>query len=326
MAERIKIITLGAATFDTFLMGEVLAAKRDVRSHDYVEQFPLGQKLPIEQVVFSVGGNSANAAVTFARQGFATSFVGKIADDLPGNEILQTLKNENINTSQMLCDLDGMTSFSTILLAPSGERTILTYHGVSHQLTLADVNLSKLGGADWLYLSALPSDLKLLAAILKLARSTGIKVAYNPGSSELSVSSKLKSLLVDLAVLIGNKEELAKLFGAGSAADIIKTAAGACPYVILTDGPRGAWATDGALIYELGLYRQVKVIDRTGAGDAFGAGVVARLAAGAKLEAALVFGAANATSVAQVVGSQAGILYKSAKLGHMAIKTRPLQA
>src|SRR3990167_6248055 len=97
----IKIATLGAATLDVFLLGKVLHAKRDVRSHEYVEQFPMGAKLELDDVVFSTGGGGTNAAVTFARQGLDTAVMAKIGDDLAGREILQSLQNEAIRTGRL---------------------------------------------------------------------------------------------------------------------------------------------------------------------------------------------------------------------------------
>src|SRR5688572_27529032 len=105
MAGQIKIVTVGAATFDTFLCGEELRAKRDVRSHDYVEQFPLGAKVEVDNLEFSTGGGATNAAVTFARQGFGVSVVAKIGDDVAGHEILSSLNSEGIKTDRIKVDL-----------------------------------------------------------------------------------------------------------------------------------------------------------------------------------------------------------------------------
>ena len=76
-----KIICIGAAVQDVYLTGKALTAKRDVRSKATVEQFPLGSKVDIENVYHSTGGGATNAAVTFARQGFNTSFLGKIGNN-----------------------------------------------------------------------------------------------------------------------------------------------------------------------------------------------------------------------------------------------------
>ncbi len=318
MVNKIKIITVGAATLDTFLLGEVMRAKRDVRTHDYVEQFPLGEKMEVEDVVFSTGGGASNAAVTFTRQGLPTSFVCKIGDDLPGREVSQALRTEKVDTSRVAVDLDGTTGYSTILLAPTGERSILVYRGVSEELKLSDLKLSKLE-ADWLYISSLAGNLKLLEAILKAAGDKQIKVALNPGGRDLAKAKTLRKLLDKVTVLILNRQEFTDLFG-GSAESALQTASGKVDYAVMTDGAKGSWLVHQSRLYQAGMYRNVKVVDRTGAGDAFGSGLVASLVQSATVEDAITFASANSTSVVGQIGAKAGILH-----GRKRLKSLPIQ-
>lgn len=321
--KKFKIASLGAATLDVYLQGEVLTASKDVRSHDFVTQFPLGEKLELDGMVFSTGGGANNAAVTFARQGMGAQLLAKIADDLAGAEIVRALKAERVNTDMVACDLKGATGYSTILLAPRGERTILVYRGVSEQLASKDFAWSRLR-ADWLYITSLAGNLKLLEKAVSAAHKAGIKVALDPGSRELAKPARIKKLLPKLELIKGNREEMAKLFPATYPEDMLKKAAKTCKYAVVTDGPRGSFATDGNNLYRAGMYKDVKVVDRTGAGDAFGSGLVAILAQGKDMPAALTFGSANSTSVVQHVGAKPGILRAGAKLKPMRITSKPL--
>ncbi len=318
-----KIVAIGAPTFDAFLVGDALAAKRDVRTHDYVEEFPLGKKLYVDNVVFSLGGNATNAAVTFARQGFDTSVIGKIGDDLPGREILQILKNEGVSHSHVSCDLDGMTSYSTILLATNGERTILNFPGVKHQLFDKDINWERLSQADWFYISDLPPDLSLLKHLLDFAASHSIKVAYNPSAKELA-NPEFKSHLGNLEIFIVNKQEMEQLLGSGETEALLRRGLRLASYVVITNGHYGSWLAHDTKLYRASLYRDVKVVDRTGAGDAFGSGLAAILARDGTPEEALRFASANSTSVVRQIGSQAGILYRHAKVAPMPIEIKQL--
>lgn len=320
---KIKIATLGSATLDVFLQGEALRAKRDVKTYDYIEQFPLGAKLELDDITFSTGGGATNAAATFARQGLATHFLGKVADDLSGREILKSLKAENIGTSHVACDLDGVSGYSTLLLAPRGERTVLVYRGVSEELNYRDFEFDKLD-VDWLYISSLAGNLELLERVTRWAEDAGVKVAYNPGSRELAKVRDLRRFVPRLNVLLVNKEEAQKLYKGKSAKQLLRQACGDCGVVVITDGPKGSWVSDGQQIYHSGMYKDVKVVDRTGAGDAFGSGLVAMLACGKSIEEALTFGSANSTSVVQYVGAKKGILHKGAKLKKMTIKISKL--
>ncbi len=313
-----RVITVGTATLDVFLAGENFHAKRDVRTHDYIEQFPLGEKIEVDQVVFSTGGDATNAAVTFARHGFDTSFMGKIGDDLPGREVVAALKNEGIKTSLMAVDTNGSTDYSTLLLAPNGERTVLVFHGLSRSLATIDFDMSRVKG-DLLYVTSMGGNFKFLSEVLLVAKKAGMRVAYNPGTKEIADPAKLKTMLKNVDILSANREEMNKIFGKAEPKELLKSASSFCEYVLLSDGSKGAWATDGKRIYRSGIYKQVKIIDRTGAGDAFGSGFVAALLVNRPMEQALTFASANSTSVVQHIGAKQGILHRNTTLEQMKI-------
>jgi sugar/nucleoside kinase (ribokinase family) len=316
---KIRIVAIGAATQDVFISGKDLKAKRDVRSHAYVEQFPLGAKLELERVIFDVGGGASNAAVTFARQGFDVAFGGKLGKDPAGAEVLRTLKREGIDTAHLRVDERYGTGYSVIMLDESGERTILAYRGASQNLKAQDFYGGNAIEGQWLYLSSLGGNLDLLKRLLQHAHRNQMKVAFNPGKSELAQPAKLRKLLAGIHVLLANREELQRLFGGERPVDTVLNGMTHCPYVVLTDGPRGSYASDGQAIYYAGQYRKVKVIDRTGAGDAFCSGFVAALAQSWPIEDALTLASANSTAVVQVIGAKPGIL-RGAKLKRMKVR------
>lgn len=317
-----SVICIGAATQDVFLTGKVLTAKRDVRTHNFVEQFPLGAKLELDGVHFDTGGGGTNAAVTFARQGFKTSFAGKIGRDPAGADVLRVLRREGVSASQTAIDPRSTTGYTAILLAPSGERTILVYRGASSEMVAKDFTIRHFK-SDWMYITSLNGNLGLLSKILSHANNHKIQVALNPGHGEMDKRKRLKRLLPLVTVLIGNREELAGLFGGTTAHEIISNARGVCPYIVLTDGPNGSYVCDNQYLYQAGQYQKVKVIDRTGAGDAFGSGFVAELARSGNVEEALTFASANSTSVVTKVGAKTGIL-KSHRLRKMKVKISQL--
>ena len=89
------------------------------------------------------------------------------------------------------------------------------------------------------------------------------------------------------------------------------------PVAIVSDGPEGVMASDGKTIVRAGMYEDVKVLDRTGAGDAFGSGFLSQWAVGASLKDSIVFASANSTSVVTKIGAKAGILSKNERLHEM---------
>jgi ribokinase len=319
----IKIIAFGAATQDVFLTGKALHARRDVRTRDYVEQFPLGAKIDVDQVYFDTGGGATNAAVTFARQGLNAGYVGKIGHDPAGAEVVRVLRREGVATDRIVTDARLSTGYSTLLVAPSGERTILTHRGASHALKAGDVAIRTLE-ADWFYISSLAGNIDLLSKLLKHANNHQIKVAVDPGAAELAQAKKMRALLPLITVLKANAEELRQVFGGADLRDTVVRADGICPYVVGTNGPAGSYAAHEGKLYQAGSYQNVKVVDRTGAGDAFGSGFIAALAKGLSIEDALTLGSANATSVVAQMGAKAGIL-KTPRLKRMKIKVSNLE-
>ena len=87
--------------------------------------------------------------------------------------------------------------------------------------------------------------------------------------------------------------------------------------VIVSDGPNGV-CNDGKTIVKAGMYEDVRVIDRTGAGDAFGSGLLSQwVTRQAACRECIVFASANSTSVVPFIGAKTGILHKGVKLHDM---------
>lgn len=316
-----KIIAIGAAVQDVFLQGKLFKPQRE--DGELVETFALGSKNDVEGVVHSTGGGGTNAAVTFARQGLHSCYMGKVGRDVAGQVVLDDLHKEQVDTSLVGYEKTQGTGFSALLLAPSGERTILTYRGASANYTLHEADFHGMQ-ADWMYISSLSGNLDILKTAIAYARKYDIKVAANPGKAELKQKSELKSLLPDLHILSLNKEELGMLFSGDSLEELVIAAGKHVPCVIGTDGPKGVVAIYDNKLYTAGMYEDVPVIDRTGAGDAFSSGFVCVAASGGSMEQAITFASANSTSVVGQIGAKAGILHTHAKVHAMPIKVEEL--
>lgn len=314
-----RISTIGAATQDVFLLGSALKAKRDVRTHRFVEQFPLGAKLELDKVIFSTGGGATNAAVTFARHGFRTTLLAKVADDPAGQNVVQAMRGDGVKTESIACDLNGTTGYSTLLLAPRGERTVLVYRGVSRELKPGDFNHFAELKSDWVYVTSLGGNFPLLESLVQYASTHGIKLAINPGSGELNQPERFRDLLPYFSIVSVNKEEAQQLFDGESPRKLAREAAEWCATALITNGPKGSYASDGRHVYKAGMYKDVSVLDRTGAGDAMTSGFVAKIVNGDSIEQALTFGSANSTFVVQQVGAKAGIIAHDETIERMKI-------
>lgn len=315
------ILSIGKATQDVFLLSEKNFAAHGYGNEKY-EQLPLGNKLELDNVVFATGGNVTNAAVTFARQNLHSRYIWALGTELASEAILNDLDKEGVETSGVVQDEKYRASYSTILLANNGERTILNFHGTKLASDGHPLDLGAIEQADWIYLSSL-GDIKLLEKIISLAARHDTKVMLNPAGTELQEKVKLKSLLEDVEILALNKEEAKKLVSGESLEELVRHATNYCPVVIVSDGPKGVVATDSKEIVRAGMYEDVPVVDRTGAGDAFGSGFLSQWSQGKGLSESIIFASANSTSVVTKIGAKDGILQKGVKLHHMPIDTKP---
>jgi len=146
---------------------------------------------------------------------------------------------------------------------------------------------------------------------------------FNPGKDELSQHTKLKALLDDVDVLSLNKEEMQTVVEGEELEELARHALNYVSVAIVSDGPDGVVATDGKTVVRAGMYEDVKVIDRTGAGDAFGSGFLSQWAQGISLQESIIFASANSTSVVTVIGAKPGILHQGTKLHAMPIHEKP---
>lgn len=320
----IKILSIGAAVQDVFLSHSIsLKPVTDKPAHEIFMKLDLGAKADVNNIDFSTGGGATNAAVTFARQGLHAQFMGTIGHDPAGRAVLEDLDKEGVDTTHVSYSEKLNTGYSVLLLAPSGERTILTYRGASTHYDAKNFDLTGVK-ADWLYVSSMAGSMDVLDNIFRHAKRAGIKIFFNPGKGELKQIHKFKSLLEDVEVLSVNKEEAMQIVEGTELEVITRRLLHYVPVAIVSDGPNGVMASDGKTIVRAGMYEDVPVIDRTGAGDAFGSGFLSQWAQGKSLKDSIVFASANSTSVVTKIGAKAGILHKGIKLHAMPLNEKPI--
>ncbi len=314
-----KIISVGAAVQDVFLSHSDEFKAVCHNPEECFMELKLGAKADVNKIVFSTGGGATNAAVTFARQGIESQFMGIIGDDPAGVAVLRDLDKEGVDTQYVAKSEEYNTGYSVLLLAPNGERTILTYRGASTHYNSDDFHIDG-GEGDWVYISTLAGNMKLLDNICYTAKQRGLKIFFNPGKKELSQPEKLKGILTDIDVLLVNKEEAKMIVDGETSIELIKNLQNFVPTVIISDGPNGVIAGFEDQILEAGMYEDVPVRDRTGAGDAFGSGFLSQWSQGKSLRESLIFASANSTSVVQYIGAKEGILHSGAQLHDMDVK------
>jgi len=308
------IISIGSATKDVFLISKGFKLIKSKKFKTGVgECFAYGSKVEIGDIYYDTGGGGTNSAWTFANFGLKTSVVSKVGDDIFGLEIMHALSANKINSSNLVMDKSGKTGYSTILITPGGDRTILVYRGVSSSFNEHDFNWSKLKKTKAFYISSLAGNLALLKKIFNFATRNKIKISWNPGSSEIKLGKqKLAGLIKQTANFNVNLEEAKKLTGKKDIKAIfndLNKIAGKYSFVLVTDGSNGAYLSDGVLIYYVKALK-AKVVNTTGAGDAFGSAFTAGLILQNDWDYALRLAVLNSKGVIQQMGAKKGLISK----------------
>jgi ribokinase len=303
-------IAIGDTVTDAFIK---LKDAEEITNHGEREIcLPFATKVPYESVEeVPAVGNSANAAVAAARLGFTTALVTHLGDDIYGKRCLERLEQENISTKFITVHPGELSNYHYVLWYGT-DRTILVKHQEYKR------SFPALPAPKWLYLSSLGADTKAyhqeIGAYVKAHPET--KLAFQPGTFQISLGTEeLKDIYARTEAFFCNVEEAGQILGIATLGvpELLKRIHALGPkIVVITDGPKGAYAYDGAEITTQAPYPDPKPpLDRTGAGDAFASTTTAALALGKDLKTALSWGAVNAMSVVQQVGAQKGLLTRA---------------
>jgi sugar/nucleoside kinase (ribokinase family) len=308
--EKIDFLAIGDIVTDAFikLKDAHVNCRVDTGACELCMRF--GDKIPYEEVyVVKAVGNSPNAAVSAARLGLNTGLLTYIGDDQDGAECIETLKIENINTDFIVKENCKKTNYHYVLWYEV-ERTILIKHSEFNYAF--PKNLPEVG---WIYLSSLaPNSLDYHAEIVEFLKNhPETKLAFQPGTFQISLGKeKLKDLYAHTEVFFCNLEEAQRILEVETK-EIKELAQGlhalGPKIVAISDGPKGAHASDGENIYYVPMYPDMaSPVDRTGAGDSFSSTFTSALALGKSVEEALKWGPINSMSVVHYVGAQKGLL------------------
>jgi sugar/nucleoside kinase (ribokinase family) len=201
------------------------------------------------------------------------------------------------------------------------DRTILVRHELYdyHWPLLSPTEIPR-----WVYLSSVGSDVaEYYEQIVSwLEAEPAVRFAFQPGTFQIALGSEaLRDVYQRADLLICNREEAVEIGGGDheNMGDVLGCLHRLGPgIVVVTDGPAGAYASDGTTRYRVPAYPDPFVPkERTGAGDAFASALVAALVRRRPLDEAMAWGPVNAMTVVQEVGSQIGLLTEKALLEHL---------
>ncbi|MDP2874481.1 MAG: carbohydrate kinase family protein, partial [bacterium] len=204
------------------------------------------------------------------------------------------------------------TSTSAVLCSKNGEHTIVMYRGKNDDLLEDNPPWDELCQTKWFYLADVASQTEDLTwRIAELAEDKEIKLCFVPGQHQLKLGVQgLERVLKTTEIFILNAFEAQTLLKESKPEipKMLKSFAQFGPKIIvITQDVNGAWGYDGKEVY-FEEAPATKVVDTTGAGDAFSSAFLAAIVKNKSVVQALNLGSANAGSVISQFGAQTGLL------------------
>jgi ribokinase len=307
-----EVLCVGDAATDVFIR----LSDRHVRTWDDEDghwiDLPYGGKVPFEYThTVEAGGNAANVAVGLARLGVPTALAAHVGNDAIGHAMQTALHREGVDTHLVRFD-SAHPSNRNFVLWYHQDHTILVHHE-AYDYHWPHLSPSEM--PEWVYLSSVGSEGAdyYQKIVLWLEHESAVRLVFQPGTFQIAQgTAALRSLYRQTEILICNREEAVEIGGAShrDLAAIFASLHELGPrVVVVTDGPEGAYASEGSHRLHVPAYPDPSPpTERTGAGDAFAATLVAALVNGQSLEEALTRAPINAMSVIQRVGAQYGLL------------------
>ncbi len=240
------------------------------------------------------GGKGFNMAIGCKRAGAGVNVIMKVGGDFYGENAIRLLEAEGIDTRYVHRDKNRPSGAGVVLLLPNGQNAIVIDSGANTGLTVEEVEsyADVIRNSD-VVMAPLEMPVDAVTRAFEIAREAGKKTVLNPAPAP---QGRLPgNLLKVTSVVTPNETEAETITGVVLESHNCTRAAGerlletGPNAVVITLGEHGMYYTDG---YEYGFIHapDVPVVDTTGAGDAFNAGLAVALARGNTLHDAVEFG------------------------------------
>ena len=230
-------------------------------------------KLKIEKTIS--GGSVANSIVGLAQEGNKTGFIGKIANDDLGTKYENGLQKEGVEFIYSKKKEVLPTGTCLILVTPDSERTMCTFLGIAGKINENDINVESVKKSEMIFLEGYLWDEGNPKKAFDKAITNSNKVAMSLSDKfcvERHKTHFLNLLRNKLYITFANEEEIRTLIDAKNFDDVIKFSKEINKLVVITRGDKGAISIKGSQIIEVGIQKNLKIVDLTGAGDLFAGG------------------------------------------------------
>jgi sugar/nucleoside kinase (ribokinase family) len=263
------------------------------------------------------GGSVANTVAGFASLGGSAAYIGHVRDDQLGEIFNHDMRSLGVDIRLAPAPDGAPTARSYILITPDGQRTMNTYLGSCTELGVADVTPATVGRPKVLLLEGYVYDIAegpaLAAAAMDLAAAAGSAVALS--LSDAACVDRHRASFQDAirrgaGIVIADENEITALYQTATFDEAAALVAGYGTTFVMTRSEKGSVIVRGAERIEQAATPVKRVVDTTGAGDAYCAGFLYGWSHDWPLADCARLGTYCATAVIQRVGARlpAGLL------------------
>lgn len=264
------------------------------------------------------GGSAANTMAGFASFGGNGAFIGKVADDILGKVFQHDLRAQGIFYGTEPLILGPATGRCLILITPDAERSMFTSIGASAELSPDDIDPDVIASSRITYLEGYSFEAsqskRAFYRAAEIAHKSGHKIALT--LSDPFCVDRHRHDFIDLVqnhvdILFANEEEIKSLFMTQSFEDAASAINGHCEVAVLTRGAKGAVLVSDGKHIVTPAHPVAHVVDTTGAGDQFAAGVLYGLSQNMPLETCGKLGALAAGEIIGHTGARPEVPLKT---------------
>ena len=260
-----------------------------------------GETMLADDFGMFLGGKGFNQAVAARRLGAEVSMVGRVGKDQFGDMFLKKLEQEGIDSGRVTRDPEAGTAIASPIIDASGQNSIIAAPRANMRVTPDDVRAAEgqIAAADVLMLQfEIPPATSRTAA--EIVRKHDTIIFLDPAP----VEHGFERFAAPIDYIVPNEIEAHMLTGRmtpeeAAAVLLPETRRG----VVISLGDQGAMAVDRAALNRFPAHT-VKVVDTTGAGDAFRAGLAVKIAEGSGLDEAVRFANACGALACTIMGAE----------------------
>ena len=261
--------------------------------------------LKIEKTIS--GGSVANSIVGLSQLGNKVGFIGKISDDDFGFKYEEGLKKEKVEYFYSKKKEVLPTGTCLILVSPDSERTMCTFLGTAGQINENDIKTEVIKKSEIIFLEGYLWDEGEPKKAFDKAIRNANKVAMSL-SDQFCVNRHKPHFLNlvenNLDIIFANENEIMSLIEAKNFNDVILFGKKINKHLIITRGEKGAISIKGKNIEEVGVKKNLKILDLTGAGDLFASGYLHGLINNLSQKECLEKGTEMSSKIIQQIGAR----------------------